>query len=106
MENITDTKYCRSCDNDKAVSEFYKDAKAGDGYRYQCKECQKEQSKQSNCKLYGADGTNKEKKKVWNKRSYEIIRTRQEQAFLDREFESMPTLPRQTARAVKVVTDE
>ena len=106
MKNITDIKYCRSCDTDKVVSEFYVDAKAGDGYRYQCKECQKEQSKKSNSKLYGADGTNKEKKKAWNKRSYEIIRTRQEQAFLDREFESMPKLPRQTARAAKALSDE
>ena len=106
MKNITGTKYCRSCDNDKVVSEFYVDAKAGDGYRYQCKECQKEQSKKSNSKLYGAEGTNKEKKKAWNKRSYEIIRTRQEQAFLNREFESMPTLPRQTARAAKALSDE
>jgi hypothetical protein len=106
MENTTDIKYCRSCDTDKALSEFYVDAKAGDGYRYQCKTCQKAQSKKSNCRLYGADGTHKEKKKVWNKRSYEIIRTRQEQAFLNREFESMPTLPRQTARAAKALSDE
>ncbi len=44
MDSIV-SKVCRSCQTDKPISEFSKNSKNKDGYRYFCKVCEKEKAK-------------------------------------------------------------
>lgn len=43
MESIV-SKNCRSCQTDKPLSEFSKNSKNKDGYRYFCKTCEKQKA--------------------------------------------------------------
>lgn len=39
------TKTCTKCNELKSIDEFYKDKRNKDGYRYTCKQCDKEYKK-------------------------------------------------------------
>jgi len=57
-----ETKVCSKCGIEKSINEFYKYKKNKDGYRYICKECDKEY-----CKKYRNNSDNKEKIKIYNR---------------------------------------
>lgn len=41
-----DTKICKTCGEDKPLSDYYKRAKSKDGVGYSCRDCQREASRQ------------------------------------------------------------
>ena len=75
-------KACRKCKVEKYESEFYKDARAKDGYQGKCIECEKEYKKENKDRIreykknyfLGNVDNLYEKRKEWNKKNIEKMR--------------------------------